>query len=165
MVRHIEVLHVIKFLHVKGSEPAKIENELEVFWKQVWILCNAFINCRTGADDRQRPGRPNTSITDDKGCGSDVHTREHKCVNVKLTDTARHLEILLANAHSTAHHQVTAQKRVHAGCQRTSYFTPLLFYHDRRFLIPVNQVIYSYSLHGCMQSWNQYKKRKLQICM
>jgi len=109
IVRHIEVLHVIKILHVKGSDPAKIQNQLEVFRKQVWILCNAFINCRTGADDRQRPGRPSTSITDDKGCGSVVPTGEHKCVNVKQADSARHLEILSANTHSIAHHQVTAQ--------------------------------------------------------
>jgi hypothetical protein len=38
---------------------------------------------------------------------------------VKQTDIAHNLEILLASVHSTAHHQVTAQKRVHAGWQRT----------------------------------------------
>jgi len=166
MVRH-EVLHVIKFLHVKGSEPAKIQNQLEVFWKQVWILCNAFINCRTGADDRQRPGRPSTSVTDDKGCGSHVHTREQKCVNVKQTDTARHLEILLANAHSTAHHQATAQKRVHAGCQRTSYLTPFLFYPDRRLLIPVNQVIFlffAWRIVACRAETNTRSENYRFVC-
>jgi hypothetical protein len=104
---NIEVRSMIRFLRLKGTSPAKIHRQLEVYGanvmsrKHIWVWCTAFDNCRTDVQDEQRSGRPGTSTTDDNVCRIEGLTQENR--RIRLRDIADELNISIGTMHNIVH--------------------------------------------------------------
>lgn len=72
--------------------------------KHLWVWHKDCDDSRTDVDDKQRPGSPSTSITDDSVCRTDVRSRYDR--SIKLTDMARELDISLSIERRGVHDHV-----------------------------------------------------------
>jgi len=71
--------------------------------QQVWIRCSAFDDGRICVENKQQPGCPRMSTTNNSIFYAEALITEDRCL--RLTNIASELYVLLGSEHSIAHDQ------------------------------------------------------------